>query len=91
MMMRKRVWKLSTFPIHSVGNSNLQQVMYYMEFRCSFLLVQIDRAFEVTTEFFAHSVKEKENYYARMGNDFQGYICLEKERYYLQVLNWAQL
>ena len=44
----------------------------------SYSLVQIDRAFEVTTQFFTHTVEEKEKY-ARMGNDNNGYVRLEKE------------
>jgi len=38
----------------------------------------IDQAFEVTTQFFTHTVEEKEKY-ARMGNDNNGYVRLEKE------------
>ena len=40
---------------------------------------QIDRAFEVATQFFTHSVKDKEKC-TRVGSDNNGYVCLEREK-----------
>ena len=42
-------------------------------------LSQIDRAFAVATQFFTHSVEDKEKC-TRVGNDNNGYVCLEREK-----------